>query len=58
MRKFIRHTLLITMLLTSICDAIIGAWSDPGLFIGIVMGIFISWVGFNYKAIYEYLFGG
>jgi len=58
MRKFIRHTLLIAALFTAILLTIFGAWSDPGLFIGIVIGIFSSWVGFNYKAIYEYLFGG
>jgi len=58
MKKFIRHTLLITALFTAIVLTIIGAWSDPGLFIGMVMGIFSSWIGLNYKAIYEYLFGG
>ena len=57
MKKVIRHTLLIVALLTAMSLTIVGAWTDPGLFIGIVMGIYGTWVGFNYKVIYEYLFG-
>jgi len=56
MKKFIRHTLLLTLLVLVIGGIFFTLFFYPEHVALAFIQIFTMWIGWNYKSIYKYLF--
>jgi len=57
MKKIIRHILLLLVILGMMTTLTSVSLVYPGYVLGVVIGFTFLWLGWNYKDLYEYLFG-